>query len=86
MARKLLALLLGCVMVFTLLPGAMAESDLHIADDVELTFWFDLDLAANVPGMKDYNDSEAYKWHPYQLDSSRDRYKPGSLQSALRRR
>ena len=53
MARKLMALVLGLVMVFTLLPGAFAESDLHIADGVELTFWFDLDLAANVPGMKD---------------------------------
>ena len=62
MARKLMALVLGLAMLLSLACSASAESDLHIADDVTLRFWFDLDLAANVPGMTDYNDSDAYKW------------------------
>ena len=61
--KKILALVLGIAMFLSVLAGgAVAESDLHIADDVTLTFWFDLDLAANVPGMTDYNDSDAYAW------------------------
>ena len=63
MARKLMALLLGIAMVFSMTVAASAEeNDLHIADGVTLRFWFDLDLAANVPGMQDYNDSLAYQW------------------------
>ena len=64
MAKKLIALVLGIMMLMTVAVSGVAEekSDLHIADDVTLRFFFDLDLAANVPGMQDYNDSEAYKW------------------------
>ena len=64
MAKKLIALVLGIMMLMTVAVSGIAEekSDLHIADDVTLRFFFDLDLAANVPGMQDYNDSDAYKW------------------------
>ena len=64
MAKKLIALVLGIMMLMTVAVSGIAEekSDLHIADDVTLRFFFDLDLAANVPGMQNYNDSDAYKW------------------------
>ena len=64
MAKKLIALVLGIMMLMTVAVSGVAEekSDLHIADDVTLRFFFDLDLAANVPGMQNYNDSDAYKW------------------------
>ena len=53
MAKKLIALVLGIMMLMTVAVSGIAEekSDLHIADDVTLRFFFDLDLAANVPGM-----------------------------------
>ena len=63
MARKWIALVLGIAMLMSFaVSGSAEKSDLHIADDVTLRFFFDLDLAANVPGMQDYNDSDAYNW------------------------
>ena len=62
--KKLLALVLGIAVFLSLVTcgGAFADDDLHIADGVTLRFWFPLAISSTVPGMEDYNDSDAYRW------------------------
>lgn len=60
--KRILALTLGLMMLLSLAATAAAESGLHIADNITLRFWYPLSISSDVPGMKDYNDSDAYAW------------------------